>query len=141
MGWEMGTLPFSQPMQMDSMQMDNMEMNVRQIYYKLHIHMDASNERRVALWDFLFLFLMWAVMMIAMMTPSILPMVMLFTTINTKNIRENRISANPFNLLFGYLISWVIFSLLITLPQYGLHKAGLLNPMMEPTHAFLGLLF
>ena len=141
MGWEMGTLPFSQPMQMDSMQMDNMEMNVqdKSIISSILTWMPPMSGEWLFM-DFLFLFLMWAVMMIAMMTPSILPMVMLFTTINSKNIRENRISANPFNLLFGYLISWVIFSLLITLPQYGLHKAGLLNPMMEPTHAFLGAL-
>ena len=140
MGWEMGTLPFySSPM--NDMQMDSMEMNMQ----------DKTMLSSILTWmppmsgnwmftDFLFLFLMWAVMMIAMMTPSILPMVMLFTTINSKNTRENRIFANPLSLLFGYLMSWVIFSLLITLPQYGLHKAGLLNPMMEPTHAFLGAL-
>ena len=35
-------------------------------------------------------------------------------------------------------MSWVLFSLVITLPEYAMHKSGLLNPMMEPTHAYLG---
>ncbi len=138
MGWEMGTLPFTSST-MDDMQMESMEMDMQ----------DKSIINSILTWmppmsgewlftDFLFLFIMWAVMMIAMMTPSILPMIMLFTTLNSKNIRENKVSANPLNLLSGYLMSWVLFSLLITLPQYALHKAGLLNPMMEPTHALLG---
>ena len=41
-------------------------------------------------------------------------------------------------LLFGYLLSWVLFSLVITFPQYAMHQTGLLNPMMEPTHAYIG---
>ena len=106
MGWEMGTLPFTSST-MDDMQMESMEMDMQ----------DKSIINSILTWmppmsgewlftDFLFLFIMWAVMMIAMMTPSILPMIMLFTTLNSKNIRENKVSANPLNLLSGYLMSW-----------------------------------
>ena len=139
MGWEMGTLPFMSPSPMDSMQMDSMKMNMQEksIVTSILTWMPPMSGDWLFI-DFLFLFLMWAVMMIAMMTPSILPMIMLFTTLNSKNIRENKVSANPLYLLSGYLMSWVLFSLLITLPQYGLHKIGLLNPMMEPTHALFG---
>ena len=139
MGWEMGTLPFMSPSPMDSMQMDSMKMNMQEksIFTSILTWMPPMSGDWLFI-DFLFLFLMWAVMMIAMMTPSILPMIMLFTTLNSKNIRENKVSANPLYLLSGYLMSWVLFSLLITLPQYGLHKIGLLNPMMEPTHALFG---
>ena len=139
MGWEMGTLPFMSPSPMDSMQMDSMKMNMQEksIITSILTWMPPMSGDWLFI-DFLFLFLMWAVMMIAMMTPSILPMIMLFTTLNSKNIRENKVSANPLYLLSGYLMSWVLFSLLITLPQYGLHKIGLLNPMMEPTHALFG---
>ena len=38
--------------------------------------------------------------------------------------------------LSGYLSSWVLFSLFITLPQYFLHTNGLLNMMMEPMSAY-----
>ena len=88
--------------------------------------------------DFILLFLMWAVMMIAMMTPSILPMLFLFTTLNSRNRANGKETSSTMILLFGYLSSWVIFSLVITVPQFAMHQAGLLNPMMEPTHAYIG---
>ena len=136
MGWHMGTLPFgSEPMKMDASM--NMDMNNRSLLESVLTWMPPMS----GIWsfsDFFLLFIMWAVMMIAMMTPSILPMIMLFTSLNSKKIKENKPSASPLNLLMGYLLSWVLFSLVITFPQYGLHKIGLLTPMMEPTHAALG---
>ena len=156
MGWHMGTLPFSEPMQMEmnsSMDMKSMD---KQPMDMNSMNMDVDNNatllKTLLTWmppsegawlssDFLLLFLMWSVMMIAMMTPSILPMVMLFTAVNQKNKNENKTHASSFNLLFGYLLSWIFFSLLITFPQYIMHQSGLLNPMMEPTHAFVGAIF
>ena len=136
MGWHMGTLPFgTEPMKMDGSM--NMDMNNKSLLESVLTWMPPMS----GIWsfsDFFLLFIMWAVMMIAMMTPSILPMIMLFTSLNSKKIRENKPSASPLNLLMGYLLSWVLFSLVITFPQYGLHKIGLLTPMMEPTHAALG---
>ena len=136
MGWHMGTLPFgTEPMKMDGSM--NMDMNNKSLLESVLTWMPPMS----GIWsfsDFFLLFIMWAVMMIAMMTPSILPMIMLFTSLNSKKIKENKPSASPLNLLMGYLLSWVLFSLVITFPQYGLHKIGLLTPMMEPTHAALG---
>ena len=136
MGWHMGTLPFgTEPMKMDGSM--NMDMNSKSLLESVLTWMPPMS----GIWsfsDFFLLFIMWAVMMIAMMTPSILPMIMLFTSLNSKKIKENKPSASPLNLLMGYLLSWVLFSLVITFPQYGLHKIGLLTPMMEPTHAALG---
>ena len=88
--------------------------------------------------DFMLLFIMWSVMMIAMMTPSILPMLLLFTTLNSRNKDNGKEANSTMILLSGYLFSWVLFSLVITFPQYAMHTSGLLNPMMEPTHAYLG---
>tara|TARA_B100000965_G_scaffold178576_1_gene149046 strand:- start:2092 stop:2946 length:855 start_codon:yes stop_codon:yes gene_type:complete len=136
MGWHMGTLPFgTEPMKMDGSM--NMDMNNKSLLESVLTWMPPMS----GIWsfsDFFLLFIMWAVMMTAMMTPSILPMIMLFTSLNSKKIKENKPSASPLNLLMGYLLSWVLFSLVITFPQYGLHKIGLLTPMMEPTHAALG---
>ena len=73
-----------------------------------------------------------------MMTPSILPMLFLFTTLNVRNRSNGKETSSVMILLFGYLLSWVLFSLVITFPQYAMHQAGLLNPMMEPTHAYIG---
>ena len=80
-------------------------------------------------------------MMIAMMTPSILPMLFLFTTLNARNKSNGKPTSSTLILLSGYLFSWVLFSLFITFPEYAMHQSGLLNPMMEPTHAYLGTIF
>jgi predicted metal-binding membrane protein len=138
MGWNMGTLPFveNSSMQMDMSQSMSMDNKKTGILDTILMWMPPSQGEWM-LKDFLLLFIMWSVMMIAMMTPSILPMVMLFTALNANKKRDNQPSASSLILLLGYLISWVLFSLVITFPQYGMHKAGLLNPMMEPTHAYL----
>ena len=140
MGWHMNTLPF---IENNSMNM-NMDMNMDK-----PMNMESGIIENVLKWmppssgswamsDFILLFLMWAVMMIAMMTPSILPMLFLFTTINSKNKANGKETSSTMILLFGYLMSWVLFSLVITFPQFAMHQAGLLNPMMEPTHAYIG---
>ena len=61
-----------------------------------------------ALTDFFLLFMMWAVMMIAMMTPSILPMLMLYTTLNARKKAQGQETASTMTLLAGYLSSWVL---------------------------------
>ena len=82
-------------------------------------------------WDFFMLFVMWATMMVAMMTPSILPMVTMFTSLN-KNRRSRQQSYTPtFIFVTGYLIAWTGFSVLAAIAQWPLHTAGLLNPMMD----------
>jgi predicted metal-binding membrane protein len=82
-------------------------------------------------WDFFMLFVMWATMMVAMMTPSILPMVTMFTSLN-KNRRSRQQSYTPtFIFVSGYLIAWTGFSVLAAIAQWPLHTAGLLNPMMD----------
>jgi len=145
MGWHMGTLPFmdntTMKMPMDGsmeMPMDGsmkMEGGVS-FLSSILMWMPPMNNLWQA-YDFLLLFLMWSVMMIAMMTPSILPMLMLFTTLNSKKKQQGQEVSSTLVLLVGYLFSWIIFSLVITVPQYLMHKSGLLNPMMEPMHAYL----
>ena len=153
MGWHMNTLPFadnttmSMNMPQDSMSMkDNgMEMNKQEMK---DMNQESNMITEVLTWmppmgnmwaltDFFLLFMMWAVMMIAMMTPSILPMLMLYTTLNARKRVQGQESASTMILLAGYLSSWVLFSLFITFPQYFLHTNGFLNMMMEPIHAYL----
>jgi len=144
MGWHMNTLPFventsmSMDMEMDKpMSMDKPMATKSGIIENILTWMPPSN----GLWaasDFILLFLMWAVMMVAMMTPSILPMLFLFTTLNSRNQANGKETSSTMMLLFGYLSSWILFGLVITFPQYAMHQAGFLNPMMEPTHAYIG---
>ena len=132
MGWHMNTLPFVENKMM------NMPMEKSMGFLDTILMWMPPSSGSWVLSDFVLLFLMWSVMMIAMMTPSILPMLMLFTTLNARNKSKGKDTSSTLLLLAGYLMSWVLFSLVITLPEYAMHKSGLLNPMMEPTHAYLG---
>ncbi len=82
-------------------------------------------------WDFFMLFVMWSVMMVAMMTPSTLPMVTMFATLNTN--RRNRVQSYTPTFIFvlGYLLAWSGFSVLASIAQWLLHSAGLLTSMMN----------
>jgi predicted metal-binding membrane protein len=96
-------------------------------------HMQAWGASEVLL-----TWVMWAVMMTAMMTPSAAPMILTFTTI----YRRRRAQQGPFVstvvFLLGYLLIWSAFSGVATLAQWGLHTGALLSPMMVSTSPMLG---
>jgi predicted metal-binding membrane protein len=92
--------------------------------------MAMGNTRSWSGVDFALMFVMWAVMMVAMMVPSAAPMILLFATVN----RRRRDQAGPFVstgvFLAGYLAVWVLFAAGATLGNWGLHQASLLTSMM-----------
>ncbi len=153
MGWHMNTLPFID--NSSSMDMSNQSMNMKNdmngsmsMDKDMKMGSDGNLITSILTWmppmggtwsfiDFFLLFMMWSVMMVAMMKPSILPMLMLYTTLNLRRKSQDQESASPMLLLFGYLSSWILFSLFITLPQYFLHTNGYLTMMMEPVHVYL----
>jgi predicted metal-binding membrane protein len=101
-------------------------------------HMDVSAHwllmPRMDNWhgvDVLLVFVMWAIMMAAMMLPSAVPMLLLLG--RTNQVRYSRRRANLATGVFalGYLTVWAGFSLLATLAQWGLLTARLVSPMME----------
>jgi predicted metal-binding membrane protein len=71
------------------------------------------------------IFLMWWVMMIAMMTPSAAPVLLLYTAI--KRMGPNAASTTSLSLLFllGYLIVWGAFSAVAAVAQFVLDSSGL----------------
>ncbi|MGH7263040.1 MAG: DUF2182 domain-containing protein, partial [Candidatus Rokuibacteriota bacterium] len=77
--------------------------------------------------DFSLTFLMWAVMMVAMMVPAATPMLLIFATVNRKRLAENTPVIRTGLFLLGYLVVWTAFSLLAALGQWGLHTAALLS--------------
>jgi len=83
------------------------------------------------LYDYWMLFFMWVVMMISMMTPSVLPMVSLYVTVTNSKKSKGQAYTPTMIFLSGYLIAWTLFSVAISIAQYPLHVAGLLNPMMD----------
>jgi predicted metal-binding membrane protein len=87
--------------------------------------------------DFLMLFVMWSVMMIAMMVPSAIPMVMVFTAVNRNRRQRNQAYVPTLIFTLGYLIAWTGFSLLASGTQWRLHTADLLDPMMNANSRLL----
>ncbi|SFC62102.1 Predicted metal-binding membrane protein [Pseudoalteromonas denitrificans DSM 6059] len=80
--------------------------------------------------DILLLFIMWSIMMAGMMLPSALPVILLVEKINqNRKIRKAKYSHTLYFVL-GYLLSWTLYSFIITLVQYGLHYLSILSPMM-----------
>jgi predicted metal-binding membrane protein len=80
--------------------------------------------------DFVFMFVMWAVMMFAMMLPSVTPTVMLYERVRTKREKAGRPFVSTGAFLAGYLLAWVSFSLAATLFNWWLHMGGVLSSMM-----------
>ena len=90
--------------------------------------------------DFVLTFLMWAVMMVAMMVPSASPMILTFATINRKRLADETPLIRTGLFLVGYLLVWAGYSLLAALGQWGLHAAALITPAMVVTPWLGGIL-
>jgi predicted metal-binding membrane protein len=73
--------------------------------------------------------LMWAVMMIAMMTPSVTPTVLLIATVERRR-GETRPVARAAIALAGYFTVWTAASLVAAFAQWALHDAAMLNGPM-----------
>lgn len=95
---------------------------------------------RVGTWsivELLLLFLMWAVMMVAMMVPSVAPLVLTFARARRRDDGGSVVGSTGI-LLLGYLLVWTGFSVLATMAQWALHEAALLSPRMVSTSSVLG---
>ena len=74
---------------------------------------------------------MWWVMMIAMMTPSAAPLVLLYGRVLRHHAAPGAPAQVPsFSLLAGYLAVWLLFSLSAAAAQLALQHADLLSSMM-----------
>ena len=88
--------------------------------------------------DFALMFIMWAVMMVAMMVPTAAPMILVFVTVNRRRREQQRPFTSTGIFLLGYLVVWTGFAVLATLAQWGLHTAALLSPMMGSASPTVG---
>ena len=88
--------------------------------------------------DLALLFVMWVVMMTAMMLPAAAPLLLMHAAI-TRTGRERRSPVVPTAVfLLGYLLVWTGYSGAAALAQWGLHRALLLRPAMVSTSPVLG---
>jgi predicted metal-binding membrane protein len=84
------------------------------------------------------LFIMWVVMMVAMMLPSVTPTVLMFSRMRRANEAQSAVLSHTSWFVLGYLAAWTAFSLAVTILQWGLHNTGLLSPLMASTNAYFG---
>jgi len=84
------------------------------------------------------MFLMWAVMMVGMMLPSVSPMVLIYAAVARKSENEGMPITSTTAFVIGYLIMWVAFSFFVTIAQWQLDKAALLSPMMVANSPIFG---
>ena len=81
----------------------------------------------------LLLFVMWTVMMVAMMVPSAAPMILAFLAVNQRRQAVDRPLVPVGIFLLGYLTVWTGFSAVATLAEWRLHQAALLSAAMAAT--------
>lgn len=83
-------------------------------------------------------FVMWAIMMVAMMFPSAAPMTLMFSIVNRQQGESQRPIIPMGLFVLGYFLVWTSYSLLASLAQWGLHVAALLSHDLVITSSLLG---
>ncbi len=82
------------------------------------------------------IFLMWAIMMMAMMLPSAAPTILLAAALMAQR-GGNRMFGSTGLFVLGYLLVWFGFSLVATVLQFILDRAGLLSADMASANTML----
>jgi predicted metal-binding membrane protein len=82
------------------------------------------------------IFLMWIIMMAAMMLPSAAPAILLVSAL-TRQRGERHAASSSVQFALGYVAVWGAFSLVATGLQWGLDQAGLLSETMASGSAVL----
>lgn len=88
--------------------------------------------------DFALMFLMWTVMMVAMMVPSAAPLILIYARVYRREKEQGRPFTPTAAFAAGYLLAWTVFSLIATVLQWALERAALLSPMMVSKSNYLG---
>ncbi len=88
--------------------------------------------------DLTLLFVMWIVMMIAMMVPTATQMILTFATIERKNPDGRNPVRRTAIFLLGYVVAWSLYAALATLGQWGLLSAALVSPIGVSESALFG---
>ena len=85
-----------------------------------------------------FVFAMWAVMMIGMMTPSAAPMILIYARVGRQAAQQGKPFAPSGWLASGYLLVWFGFALVATCVQWTLERGALLTTMMASASGVFG---
>lgn len=89
--------------------------------------------------EFFYLFLMWSIMMVAMMLPSAIPMMITFLAFEQRRQAAGRPTIRALLFVVGYIFAWLGFCLLTTVAQWTLRNTmmsadmALINTTMSAT--------
>jgi predicted metal-binding membrane protein len=88
--------------------------------------------------EFVYVFAMWAVMMVGMMTPSAAPMILIYARVGRQASARGKPFAATGWFATGYLLAWVGFALVATAAQWALDRTALLDPKMASASQVFG---
>lgn len=88
--------------------------------------------------EFAFVFVMWAVMMVGMMTPSVAPLILIYVRVGRQAAAQQQPFAAGAFLAGGYLLAWIAFSLIATIGQWAIEREGWLTPSMASASNIFG---
>ena len=80
--------------------------------------------------EFAFVFAMWAVMMVGMMTPSATPMILIYARVGRQAAQQGKPFASSSWFASGYLLAWIGFALVATFGHWTLERGNWLTPEM-----------
>jgi predicted metal-binding membrane protein len=88
--------------------------------------------------EFVYVFAMWAVMMVGMMTPSAAPMILIYARVGRQASAQGKPFAAAGWFATGYLLTWACFALAATAAQWALDRTALLDPNMASASQVFG---
>jgi predicted metal-binding membrane protein len=88
--------------------------------------------------EFAYVFAMWTVMMVGMMTPSAAPMILIYARVGRHVSAQGKPLAPTGWFVAGYLVAWTGFALVATAAQWALDRAALLDPTMASASRSFG---
>jgi len=88
--------------------------------------------------EFVYMFAMWAVMMVGMMTPSAAPMILIYARVGRQASAQGKPFAATGWFATGYLLTWVGFAPVATAAQWALDRTALLDPKMASASRVFG---
>ena len=92
--------------------------------------------------EFAFVFAMWTVMMVGMMTPSAVPMILMYARVGRETEPQGAPLSATVWFAAGYFLVWTAFALLATFVQWAFERTAVLDSAMASTSNVVGgLLF
>ena len=84
-----------------------------------------------------YMFSMWTIMMVAMMTPSVIPMLFTFSRASHSLRAESEAGRATLAFLMGYVVLWLGFGVVAAVVQGALEKFGIVSTMGASTNRAL----